>query len=181
MWKRWGSSLLLLVLIAAGLSLFMPKDAVGEGIHADSAKAAKAETAATFTAYIHSIKQVNGEVRMTVDPIGWYQGEAANVIFKQEDPEGYAELGGTPDDYYIVNKSEENIIYVVKSDAAVLMQLYERDGDGENADIQPDEALSLSQFTNVFNKGGLIDPADFPYHITVQDGKVVKIVQQYIP
>ncbi|GGA32966.1 hypothetical protein [Paenibacillus physcomitrellae] len=186
MLKRLGSSLLLLVLIAAGLSFLMPKDAVGEGNAAGAVAAAAAQTQAgsqptTFTAYIHTLKQPDGAIRMVVDPIGWYQGEAASAVFKQEDPEGYAELGGAPDDYYIVNHSEDNVAYTVSPDAAVLMQLYDRDGHPENADIQPNEVITLSKFIQVFNQGGLLDPAMFPYHITVKDGKVIKIVQQYIP
>ncbi|ANS76660.1 hypothetical protein AWM70_20475 [Paenibacillus yonginensis] len=186
MLKKWGSSLMLLVLIAAGLSFLMPKDAVGEGNATGSIAAAAAQTelasrSTTFTAYIHTLNQADGTVSLSVDPIGWYQGEAADTVFKQEDPEGYAELGGAPDGYYIVNRSEDNVVYPVSPDAAVLMQLYDRDGHPENADIQPNEAITLSKFIQVFNQGGLLDPAMFPYHITVKDGKVVKIVQQYTP
>ncbi|WP_223067325.1 hypothetical protein [Paenibacillus caui] len=179
MLNRMGSSLLLLIMIA-GLSLLTPYQAIGQ-TKVITDKAAGEEVTKTFTAYIHTIKQTDGTTYVNVDPISWYQGEAADRIFKELEPEGYKELGGSPDGYYIVNNTEEHDSYAVKPDAEVLMQLYDRDGHPENADIRWNEPITLDKFVTVLGKGGLLDPASFPYHITVQDGQVVKIVQQYIP
>lgn len=185
MLKKFGTPLLLLVMIA-GLSLVAPFHAIGES--APAAPALQASPApgtediqTTFTAYIHTIKGVNGTVYADVDPIGWYQGAAADKVYKEADPDGYAELGGTPDGYYIVNTSEDHITYPVKEDAKVLMQLYDRDGNPENADIVWNEPITLDKFVQVFQAGGLLDVSVFPYHITTDHGEIVKIVQQYVP
>ncbi|MNP78758.1 hypothetical protein D3C76_1764490 [compost metagenome] len=61
------------------------------------------------------------------------------------------------------------------------MQIYDRDGTYEGMDIQWNEKVSLSEFQNIFAHSELMDISQFPYHLTIQDGVVVRIVQQYVP
>ncbi|AWB46398.1 hypothetical protein DCC85_21000 [Paenibacillus sp. CAA11] len=172
-------TLLLMFTLFAITSIQTSPNAVGESTTPAASPAAGEEK--VITAYINGLQQQNGEVTITVDPISWYQGEAANEVFRQLEPEGYAELGGTPDGYYIVNNTEEAIPYNVDSQAEVLMQLYDHTGNPLDAEVVWNEPVSLNKFTAIYNHDGLIDTASFPYHLTIKDGKVIKIVQQYVP
>lgn len=144
-----------------------------------AAKQVQANNTEMFTAYIDHLQQENGKLYLVVDKIGWYQGEEADKVFEQRNPD--SGLDGAPDGYYIVNDNEEQEKFEVSADAEVLMQLYDRDGTIQGADIQWNEPIELSTFETLYDKKDILDLAVFPYHITVQDGKVVKIVQQYIP
>jgi hypothetical protein len=61
------------------------------------------------------------------------------------------------------------------------MQIYDHSGNIEDLDIQWNEAITLQQFIDQFNKTDIIDLSQFPYHLTIQDGVITSIVQQYIP
>lgn len=135
----------------------------------------------TVTAMISSIKQVNGQIVIQADPIEWYEGAAADQKFMEREKEAAEELGGAPDGYYIVNDDPTLQTYDIAPDAQVLMQLYDHDGTYEGMDIQWNEAVSLDKYLAIMNNDRLMDMKSFPYHLTIQDGKVVKIVQQYIP
>lgn len=176
--KKWRTPLLLLLVIA-GLSLISPLNVIGES-SSSNVLSAQGEPDSEFMAYIHSVKQEDGSVQLVVDPISWYTGAAADQIFKEQDPEAYAEIGGTLDGYYIVNNTEEQLPYSAVSSAEVFMQLYDR-GDGMASDIQWNEPITLNSFIKVFNKTDVLDVSAFPYRLTVQDGQIVKIVQQYVP
>ncbi|MMZ68267.1 hypothetical protein D1872_309330 [compost metagenome] len=90
-------------------------------------------------------------------------------------------MDGAPDGYYIVNDSKEQEKVEVQADAEVLMQLYDRDGTYAGADIQWNEPVTLNKFESLYDNKTIVDLSVFPYHLTVKDGQVVKIVQQYIP
>jgi len=134
-----------------------------------------------LTVYIESLDSVDGSLSISADPIDWYQGESATQIFAQLEPEAAAELGGPPDDYYIVNDSDVLTTYSVADDAAVTMQFYDHTGKLEDLDIQWNEKITLSQFVEQFGKTDVVDLGGFPYHITVQNGVITSIVQQFVP
>ncbi|MDR9856547.1 hypothetical protein RJP21_23370 [Paenibacillus sp. VCA1] len=135
----------------------------------------------TVTALISSIKQENGHLVVQADPIEWYEGDAADQKFKEREPEAAEELGGAPDGYYIVNDDQTLETYEIAPDAKVLMQLYDHDGTYEGMEIQWNEPVSLDKYVAIMNNDKLMDMKSFPYHLTIKDGKVVQIVQQYIP
>ncbi|NGZ78230.1 hypothetical protein [Saccharibacillus alkalitolerans] len=137
----------------------------------------------TYTVFINSVeKDANGTVQMDTDRIGWYTGEAADKLFLEANPDAVEELGGAPDGYYIVNNDLTEVRLPVAPDAEVLMQLYDHTGNYEDMQINWNEAISLDKFDAQYNNPlGLLDLSAFPYHITVKDGVIVKIVQQYLP
>jgi hypothetical protein len=134
----------------------------------------------TITAYITKIDHKDGHSYIQSDSIQWYEGEAADKVFLQRelDTEG---MDGPPDGYYIINDNEEQTKFELSDDAVVLMQLYDHDGTYEGMDILWNEPVSLNKFQAIFENNELMDASQFPYHLTIQDGVVVKIVQQYIP
>ncbi|MFD0713467.1 hypothetical protein [Paenibacillus sp. GCM10027626] len=131
------------------------------------------------TAYIDHIETKNGQILLTVDNIDWYEGEAADKIFKEREPD--AELDGAPDGYYIVNDSEELKTLAVDPQAEVLMQVYDKTGNIEDVDTVWNEPITVAKLQEIFDQKDIVDLSEFPYHLTVVDGKVVKIVQQFIP
>ncbi|USB33019.1 hypothetical protein [Paenibacillus sp. YPG26] len=135
----------------------------------------------TRTVYIKQMKSVDGKLRITVDPIGWYMGKDADVKFKEREPEAYKEIGGALDGYYITNDSNRTVNYQVAAGAKVMMQIYDRTGKLEDMDIKWNEHVSLKKFQSIFRNTKLLDVQAFPYHITIKNGQVTKIVQQYVP
>lgn len=133
------------------------------------------------TVYIHSLHSAGGHLTLQADPIKWYEGVAADQAFAKDDPEGYAELGGAPDGYYIMNDDETLATYPVGNDAKVIMQIHDRSGKIEDLDINWNEEITLQDFVKEFAETDVIDLSQSPYHLTIQNGKVVTIVQQYTP
>ncbi|KAI7257798.1 hypothetical protein KC345_g10696 [Hortaea werneckii] len=134
-----------------------------------------------LTVYIHALNTLKGHTTLTGDEIEWYEGAAADAIFAEREPEAAAEIGGVPDGYYIVNDSDSLTAYPVAPDAKVTMQIYDHTGNLEELDIKWNEALSLQQFIREFAKTDVFDLSQSPYHLTIQDGQIVSIVQQYTP
>lgn len=135
----------------------------------------------TRTVYIKQMKSADGKVRITVDPIGWYMGKDADLKFKEREPKAYKEIGGAPDGYYITNDSKRTVSYPVAANAKVMMQIYDRTGKAEDIDIKWNEHVSLKKFQSIYRNTKLMDVRAFPYHITIKEGQVIKIVQQYVP
>ncbi|NMO97803.1 hypothetical protein [Paenibacillus lemnae] len=131
------------------------------------------------TVFIQSLEMKNGEMKLVVDPIQWYEGEEAHEIFRKL--EGDPEMMEAPDGYYIVNDEEEAIELTVKNNAQVLLQLYDHTGLWEDAQIIWNQEVTLNKFNSIFKNDNLIDMKWFPYHVTVEDGVVTQIIQQYIP
>lgn len=183
--KQWryrmiGAAVALLGIIVLTTYLLTPANAEERtNVQSPSANKAQLANSEVYTAYIDGMRVEDGKLMLTVDKIGWYQGEEANAIFKQRNPD--AGMDEAPDGYYIVNDSKEQEQVEVKANANVLMQLYDRDGTVQGADIQWNEPVSLTKFESLYGDKRMMDLSVFPYHLTIQDGKVIKIVQQYIP
>ncbi|OWA37820.1 hypothetical protein B9G55_07220 [Saccharibacillus sp. O16] len=137
----------------------------------------------TYTVFINSVeKSKDGGLQLETDRIGWYTGETADKLFLKENPDAKEELGGAPDGYYIVNNDTTEVKLPVAANAEVLMQIYDHTGSYEDVQINWNEKMALDKFEAQYNNPmGLLDLSAFPYHITVKDGVIVKIVQQYIP
>lgn len=131
----------------------------------------------TETVYIHELRSDKSGVHVVVDPIEWYEGEAAQKAFAKYEPD--AGIDGPLDGYYIVNPDDTLAIYPVAPNAEVLMQIYDR--GGVDSDISWNEPISLEKFIHVFGQSDLFDLSNFPYHITIENGQITSIVQQYIP
>lgn len=146
-----------------------------------TAEAQSGEGIRHLSVYIHTLQTEDGKTVLTADEIEWYEGADADRIFAELDPEGAAELGGTPDGYYIVNDSDVLSTYPIADKASVLMQIFDHTGNLEDLDINWNENISLGQFEEAFAKTDIFDLSQSPYHLTIQDGQVTSIVQQYTP
>lgn len=174
--KKLIKVLIPLVMIVAMSSFLTP------GLRAaqpDNIAAAQESNNSTVTVYIDQLNISKDGGAVTVDPIQWYEGEAAEVAFLANEPD--AGIDGPPDGYYIVNEDEQLTRYPVAKDAEVLMQIYDRTGNIDDMDIKWNEPISLEKFGEIFAHNDLIDLSQFPYHLTIKDGQVIRIVQQFIP
>ncbi|MDP4097378.1 hypothetical protein OIN60_11415 [Paenibacillus sp. P96] len=122
---------------------------------------------------------VGDSVYVEIDPIQWYEGEQANEIFRER--EGDAEMTEAPDGYYIVNDEADTEKLQIADDAKIIFQIYDKTGRMEDTDINWNEQVTLETLKKAFSSSDVLDMTAFPYHITIQDGKIVEIVQQFIP
>ncbi|MFB5673760.1 hypothetical protein ACE3NQ_19995 [Paenibacillus terreus] len=122
---------------------------------------------------------VGESVYVEIDPIQWYEGEEANKIFRER--EGDPEMTEAPDGYYIVNDETDTEKVQIADNAEVVLQLYDKTGRMEDTEINWNEQVTLKTLEKAFSRSDVLDMTAFPYHITIKDGKIVKIVQQYIP
>ncbi|MNJ56407.1 hypothetical protein D3C77_519500 [compost metagenome] len=174
MMRKWLAVLVPLVLIVGMSSLSTSSSGAVE-----TGYTPVEQTSDTKIVYIEQFDPLANGAQLTVDEIQWFEGEEAEKVFQQYEPD--AGIDGPPDGYYIVNDDDALTSYPVAEDAQILMQIYDRTGAPEDIDIQWDEQVSLQQFESMLQNTEWIDVRDFPYHITVKDGIVVQIVQQYIP
>ncbi|MFF2479556.1 hypothetical protein [Paenibacillus sp. NPDC058071] len=131
------------------------------------------------TVYIEDAALKGGHYVFSTDEIGWYEGKEANRIFREREAD--SGLDSPPDGYYIVNDDPSVQSLPVADDAVVLMQIYNRTGNAADADIVWDESISLEKFVDLLNDDHDFDLHNFPYHLTIENGKITRIVQQYIP
>lgn len=165
--KRVLNGVLALVLL---LSLVTTVHAVGSKTVAASTSGNESQ----LTVILSSIEKHDGHVSLVADKIEWYEGEEANRIFAERDPEGAAQVGGALDGYYIVNDSHDLQTFSVSNQATVLMQLY------DPYTIQWNQSITLDQLVSAFAEKDNFQ-SGYPYHLTIKDGQVTQIVQQYIP
>ncbi|MWC27941.1 hypothetical protein [Paenibacillus sp. MMS18-CY102] len=134
------------------------------------------------TAYVERMDKHDGQWTLAIDPIDWYEGDAATKIFREREPD--PEVTEPPDGYYIVNDDRTQQTITLADDATVLMQIYDHGNTAdEGATIVPNEPITIEKYAELVgsnNEDG-INIKDFPYHLTIENGKVVKIVQQYVP
>ncbi|MEK4996194.1 hypothetical protein BSK49_17015 [Paenibacillus odorifer] len=170
------SAYVLPVVVLLFLSLITSASTIGTRVDAQDSDKTQHQTV-----YFHTIESDHGKLSGTTDEINWYQGADADRIFAERDPEAAAEIGGAPDSYYIVNDVDTLTTYPIADNATVTMQIFDHTGNMDDLDINWNESITLQQFMDQFNKTDVIDLSQFPYHITIQDGVITSIVQQYIP
>lgn len=176
MFIKKNFKLVLPVLVLLLLSLATTASTVGTRAEAQSGGQIQ-----HLTVYIDAIHSVDGKVSLSADEIEWFEGKDADRVFAEHDPEGAKELGGAPDGYYIVNNSSLLASYPVSPNAGVSMQIYDHTGNIEDLDINWNESIPLQKFLEEFAKTDIIDLSQSPYHLTLEDGQVTSIVQQYTP
>ncbi|ALS28367.1 hypothetical protein ABEV74_15335 [Paenibacillus cisolokensis] len=136
-------------------------------------------TADTITVFIDHIRSADGGYAVTFDQVDWYEGEEANAVFRER--ENDPEVTEAPDGYYIVNDDETMRTLKLDANAVVLLQLYNRTGDPTEAEIVWNEKVPAERFVELIEANDGFGMKDFPYHLTVKNGVIVKVVQQFIP
>jgi hypothetical protein len=133
----------------------------------------------TLTYYIHDADLQGGQLILQAERIAWYTGEEADEQLRLHEPD--AGISETPDGYYIVPSNSGLETLKAAPDASVLMQIYNRSGNLLEADIVWNEAVTTERFAELLANEDAWNLKDYPYHMTFREGKIVRIVQQYIP
>ncbi|MBS5910974.1 MAG: hypothetical protein KID09_10050 [Paenibacillus macerans] len=173
--RNWFVAVLPLLLIVA----LPPFAASGSLMPGTQAVSGPVQGPHTVTVYVNRLELCPRGGTLAADPILWYEGEEAAAAFAVHEPD--AGIDGPPDGYYIVNDVKETVEYPVAKNAEVLMQIYDRTGRIEDIQVKWNEPVSLEKFGRLFGDNDLIDLSRFPYHLTIEGGQVVRIVQQFIP
>ncbi|WP_211745800.1 hypothetical protein [Paenibacillus sp. Marseille-Q4541] len=131
------------------------------------------------TIYVTNLVNEAGQLTILADDIDWFEGKAADEALVEHEPN--AGIDYAPDGYYIVNDDQSIQELKIAPDAEVLVQIYDRTGNPEDIDLNWNEKISLEKFIQLYENKENLDMSQFPYHVTIQDGEVIQIVQQYIP
>lgn len=108
--------------------------------------------------YIKSITSNGDTYQIQIDYIDFIQDKTA------------------PNGYRIDNPSMEVITSPTEQNPTITMQTYSHAQDGN---FNYNQSITFSELFNAFNSGSLIK--NVPYWLEIQNGKVVKITEQYIP
>ncbi|WNQ11159.1 hypothetical protein MJA45_26760 [Paenibacillus aurantius] len=130
----------------------------------------------THPSYIRQLFTKQGHTYITADYIQWFEGEEADQAFRVDEPD--AGLDYAPSGYYIRNVNPKLRTLEVAANVQVWMQTYDRSGKWTD-DLHWNTRQPLSVFRTLLGEDPLAK--EYPYHLTVKNGKVVRIVQQYIP
>jgi hypothetical protein len=133
----------------------------------------------THASYIDQIYQENGQIYVKADFIEWYEGEEANKVFREREQD--PEMTEAPDGYYIVNDDTQLLTLPIARDAKVYMQIYNRTGNINEAVTQWNEEIDVAKFITLFSDDSVMNMKDYPYHLTIKNGIIVRITQQFIP
>ncbi|MEX2461128.1 MAG: hypothetical protein WD469_07470 [Paenibacillaceae bacterium] len=167
------SMLFVLIMMASTTLLLLGfTNAKGNGAQAE------ASNTTTTSVFIHLINETNGTTSIMADDIQWFEGEEANKQFREH--EGDSEVQVAIDGYYIVNDSLDLQSLKIAANAQVFMQIYDRPNEQSKPDLVPNESISLTQFIALFDRKGGLDMRDYPFHLTMKHGEIVRIVQQFI-
>lgn len=146
------------------------------------------------TVYINSITSKDDWDYLDVKLINRYTWEAANEQFAKDNPEVCEEMKKADnteqcyvlDDYYIVDTGKTDSIPISK-DVKVIMQTYITDSEWHfywNEPVSYDILKTIIKDWKVDvldGKSYTIKYNNIPFHIEMIDGKIVNIIEQFIP
>ncbi len=110
---------------------------------------------------------------LTVDELTWFNGQAAVLAMREDGVCPLEEDCYPPNNYYIRNASPDIIRYRVAPQVEVLMQTWSHNEDGNYYWNQSVPYVDLVNRLDLYSK--------IPFHITLKENSVIKIVEQYIP
>lgn len=134
------------------------------------ANAEKASFSGKTMTYITSLNESNGQLKASFNYIQWYFGKDADREFLK-DCGCKKELGGAPDGYYIRDVSKKIRSFPVSKNAKYVLQT-------RTGEIKWNEKVSKAQFMSFYKK---TKKYQLPFKITIQNGVVTSITEQYVP
>jgi hypothetical protein len=122
--------------------------------------------------YLHGV-DTQGR-RLTIDVVQWLWGGHAAEAYQADNP---GETGGPPNDYYIVNDNPGLRMLPVAEDVTVELVRLHEDGD---ADLDPATWEELPQYLRG-DRTADERLSHNPFWLTIEDQRIVRIEEQYIP
>ena len=176
--RRFGAALLILLMATAVGGCGGSEEPSGTG-GAPATTAAPASTAATATTsepvvladgrhpvYLKTVDPDRPTI--TFDLIQFFTGEAATKAAAEDGQES-----PPPNDYYIRNVNSRLRTLPVRSDAPITVNVLAAQSTGSST---KDVSVTVDELASYFPNSGTA-----PFWITVEQGQVTKIAQQFLP
>ncbi len=129
--------------------------------------------------YIKKFYEKNGKRYLEIDYIQWFTGDAAEKAMR-EDGECYSDEECIVfNDYYIRNVNPLIRTFEIEPAVEIRMQTY--NAGNVAADISWNELITYAELKGIFSSAGYSHLKDVPYIVEIQNQKIMKITEQYIP
>jgi hypothetical protein len=129
--------------------------------------------------FIRHLDQEAGSVYISFDQAEWFSGPQAEKAILEDglcsDPEHGCE---PPNGFYIRNQDDETVAFQVSDQVDILMQTLSHRPDGS---YNSDERIDLDRFRQAVRCACTSHLRLVPYWITLENGVVVTIREQYVP
>ena len=116
-----------------------------------------------------------GKRFVTIDMVGWLQGEEAVKAYRKDNPKSKDPL---TDGYYIQNREVKWDTLALVDTAQFVMQTYSHNADGN---FQRDEKIEFHQMEQLFISPNQAKYKHIPFWIVISRGRILSISEQYIP
>lgn len=129
--------------------------------------------------YIKKVYEKSGKSYLNIDYIQWLTGDAAEKAMRQD---GECPATGeclVLNDYYIRNQNPLIRTFEIDPAATILMQTYSMGEAG--GDIIWNQPITYAQFKSIFTNNAKLHLKDVPYIVEIQNQKITKITEQYVP
>ena len=129
--------------------------------------------------YIRGLWEQDGQHRIAFDQAEWLTGEEAATAMREDglctstDQECQP-----PNSFYVRNHDDTLVAYPLSNKVSVTMQTLSHDHDGS---FKSGEAIDLERFRRLSCEDSTSHLHSVPYWITLHDGLVTRIREQYIP
>lgn len=129
--------------------------------------------------YIENLNARDGSLYITFDQAEWLDGAEAERAIREDglcaDPEHGCE---PPNNFYIRNQDDETVVFRVSEQVVLIMQTLSHLPDGS---YNSDEMIDINKFRRVVRCACSSHLRSVPYWITVENGVVTAIKEQYVP
>jgi len=128
--------------------------------------------------YVKKVYAKGGANYLDIDYIQWFMGDAAEKAMRED---GECPKTGeciVLDDYYIRNVNLLVRTFEITPETKIIMQTYNSENTGI---VNNNQSITLAQFKNIFSGSSQTHLKDVPYIIEIQNQKIVKITEQYVP
>ena len=129
--------------------------------------------------FIKDLDEQAGSFFISFDQAEWFNGNEAEKAIREDglcaDPEHGCEL---PNGFYIRDLDDETVSLQVSEQVFIVMQTLSHRSDGT---FNSDEKIDLDRFRKAYNSESTAHLRLVPYWITVENGIVITIREQYVP
>jgi hypothetical protein len=171
--KSWLRFILLSVLAGVIFS------GCGSRLSAETQLPVKTPGKVEIMGFIEDLDEEAGSVYISFNQAEWFVGPQAEKAIQEDglcaDPEHGCE---PPNGFYIRNLDDETVAFQVSERVVIVMQTLSHRSDGS---YNPDERIDLDRFRQAFRCACTSHLRLIPYWITVDNGVVMTIREQYVP
>lgn len=129
--------------------------------------------------YIRNVYANNNIKYIEIDYIQWLQGdEALQAMYEDGECTGMKDDCFVTNDYYIRNPDTKTTTLKLSQKTSFIMQTYKM---LERGDMTVNEKISYSNFASIFTNSEESSAKFAPYHLTIKNGIVTEVLEQYVP